>query len=204
MKSQRLPVSGVYHASASRMMSRGIHRRSPVQGDLTPEPDSADQQSRGGYQQPQPDHQGSEHHRYFRSPVASVPKSGSKPNIDPKNEKENIAASGEGPEDHPFIDFIASIMSSGEASDAKAKMPVTGDENEGDIESHPYRLENQRGRILRNVSETRPAPSVHILAVKRRGMARWLPNIGSFLITGIVILAVVWMTVIELSIILGR
>lgn len=200
MKSQRLPVSGVYHASASRMLSAGIHRRSPGQGVLTSEPDSADQQNGGGDPEPQSDHQSPEHRRHVKSQAAASSKSGRHPDIDVKNVKTNVAASDDGPEDHPFIDFIASIMPSGEVPNDDPEFPIYAD----DSQASGYRPENQGRRILRNAPETKPVSSVHTLAIRRRGMERWLPNIGSFLITGIVIVAVIWMTVIELSVILGR
>ncbi len=200
MKSQRLPVSGVHHASASRTLSAGIHRRRPGQGDLTPEPDIADQKIGGQDPEPQSDHQSPEHRRHVKNQTASSSKSGRDPDSDVKNGKTNVAASDEGPEDHPFIDFIASIMPSGEAPNDNPEFPVSAD----DRQAGGYRSDNQGSRILRNAPEARPALPVHTFAIRRRGMERWLPNIGSFLITGIVIVAVIWMTVIELSVILGR
>lgn len=64
-----------------------------------------------------------------------------------------------------------------------------------------HKRSHSQSHILYQGSEWRH-PS--ITRVRRAGMARWLPGIASFLITGIVIGAVVWMTVIELAVIFGR
>lgn len=183
-------ISGVDHAAPARLVSAGVRRRAHMQGMDNNQPDG----NISGVQDPidpNPDQDARD----------SDPRESGE---QPKKPNPSTAATETISEDgKPFADFISILTPFGHRS-------VTQD---GDDTMHSKLPQTRPGVFSEALPGHPPEIPVHAnalrptalsgAAVKRRGVEKWLPNIGSFLITVIVILAVIWITVIELSSILG-
>ncbi|OSQ29965.1 hypothetical protein [Thalassospira sp. MCCC 1A03138] len=183
-------ISGADRAAPVRLVSAGIRRRAQMQGMDNPQPDG----NISGVQDPidpNPDQDARD---------SDPRESGGQP----KKTNPSIAATETISEDgKPFADFISILTPFGDRSVAQdgddtmhSKPPQTrpGVFSEA-LPGHPQ-------EIPVHANDVRPT-ALSEGGVKRSGVEKWLPNIGSFLITVIVILAVIWITVIELSSILG-
>ena len=183
-------ISGVDRAVPARLVSAGVRRRAHMQGMDNNQPDG----NISGVQDPidpNPDQDARD---------SDPRESGGQP----KKTNPSIAATETISEDvKPFADFISILTPFGYRSVAQ----------DGDDTMHSKLPQTRPGVFSEALPGHPPEIPVHAnalrptalseAAVKRRGVEKWLPNIGSFLITVIVILAVIWITVIELSSILG-
>lgn len=173
-----------------RLVSAGVRRRAHMQGMDNNQPDG----DMSGVQDPidpNPDQDARDSHPR---------ESGEQP----KKTNPSIAVTETISEDgKPFADLISILTPFGYRSVAQ----------DGDDTMHSKSLQTRLGVFSGALPGHPPEIPVHAnalrpttlprVAVKRSGVEKWLPNIGSFLITVIVILAVIWITVIELSSILG-
>lgn len=182
-------ISGVDRAAPARLVSAGVRRRAHMQGMDNNQPDGNISGCRTRLILTR-----------IRMPATVIrAKAASNPKTNP-----STAATETISEDvKPFADFISILTPFGHRS-------VTQD---GDDTMHSKLPQTRPGVFSEALPGHPPEIPVHAnalrptalsgAAVKRRGVEKWLPNIGSFLITVIVILAVIWITVIELSSILG-